>query len=305
MILLWGMWRDSPLAAIHSALTRRGASVVWVNQEAALETDIELAIAAEVSGSLQTCGLTIALDQVRAAYLRPYDSRQLPSMLAAGADSALWKHTQNLEDLLLTWADLSAALVVNPPAAAASNNSKPYQAQMIRAVGFKTPDTLITTDADAVRAFWLQHKEIIYKSISGTRSIVSRFTPQHLARLEHVRWCPTQFQEWVAGTDYRVHVVGAELFACEIRTQADDYRYASREGADVSIVPCALPIDCASKCIELTRTLNLHLSGIDLRRTPKGEWYCFEVNPSPGFTYYQEATQQPIDEAIASLLLNA
>lgn len=305
MILLWGMWRDSPLAAIHSALARRGATVVWVNQEAALETDIELAIDAEVSGSLQTCGLTIALEQVRAAYLRPYNSRQLPSMIDAGTGSTIWQHTQNLEDILLTWADLSPALVVNPPAAAASNNSKPYQAQLIRAAGFKTPDTLITTDADAVRAFWQQHKEIIYKSVSGARSIVSRFTPQHLARLEHVRWCPTQFQERVPGTDYRVHVVGAEVFACEIRTPADDYRYASREGVDVSIVPCTLPIDCASKCIELSRKLNLHLTGIDLRLTPDGEWYCFEVNPSPGFTYYQEATEQPIDQAIASLLMNA
>jgi D-alanine-D-alanine ligase-like ATP-grasp enzyme len=39
-----------------------------------------------------------------------------------------------------------------------------------------------------------------------------------------------------------------------------------------------------------------------MRRTDEGEWYCFEINPSPGFTYYQNATGAPIDAAIAKLL---
>ena len=48
--------------------------------------------------------------------------------------------------------------------------------------------------------------------------------------------------------------------------------------------------------------LGLHVAGIDLRRTDDGRWVCFEVNPSPGFTFYQEETGQPIAEAIARLL---
>ena len=48
--------------------------------------------------------------------------------------------------------------------------------------------------------------------------------------------------------------------------------------------------------------LGLVLSGIDLRRTPAGDYYCFEVNPSPGFIFYERATGQPISEAVALLL---
>ena len=51
--------------------------------------------------------------------------------------------------------------------------------------------------------------------------------------------------------------------------------------------------------------MNLPLAGIDLRRTPQGEWYCFEVNPSPAFTYYEQITGQPISQAVALLLANA
>ena len=45
------------------------------------------------------------------------------------------------------------------------------------------------------------------------------------------------------------------------------------------------------------------MQAVHARRTPADEWYCFEVNPSPGFTYFQAATQQPIAEAIADLLI--
>ena len=48
--------------------------------------------------------------------------------------------------------------------------------------------------------------------------------------------------------------------------------------------------------------MNLPVAGIDLRRTPEGEWHCLEVNPSPAFSYYQAHAGLPISEAIARLL---
>jgi glutathione synthase/RimK-type ligase-like ATP-grasp enzyme len=153
-----------------------------------------------------------------------------------------------------------------------------------------------------VLEFWHAHNQVIYKSISGIRSIVSRLTDTHRERLHWVNSCPTQFQEFVEGVDYRVHVVGKNVFPCRIVSKADDYRYAPRQGEPVDIESCTLPIDLCKRCIELTEDLGLVISGIDLRKTPTGRWYCFEVNPSPGFTYYEEATGQPIAEAIAKLL---
>jgi D-alanine-D-alanine ligase-like ATP-grasp enzyme len=52
----------------------------------------------------------------------------------------------------------------------------------------------------------------------------------------------------------------------------------------------------------LVASLSLELAGIDLRLTDDGRWFCFEVNPSPGFTYYEEAVGQPIADSIARLL---
>lgn len=305
MILLWGLAEDPPLAKVRSALGRREAAVAFVDQRDALETEAELHVDGAVRGMVRAPGRLLALEEITAAYLRPYNSAQLPAVKRAGPASAAWRHAVSLDDTLTSWADLSPAYVVNRPAAMASNSSKPYQALFIQAVGFGVPATLATTDPGAVLEFRAEHTSVIYKSLSGVRSIVSRLEEGHKERLRRVQWCPTQFQQYIPGTDYRVHVVEDQVFAAEINSQADDYRYAARQGLSVEIQAHELQPDIAERCTALAKSLRLSVAGIDLRRDPEGRWYCFEVNPSPAFTYYQNATGQPIGEAIANLLIRS
>jgi RimK-like ATP-grasp domain len=104
------------------------------------------------------------------------------------------------------------------------------------------------------------------------------------------------------GTDFRVHVLDEHVFATEIRSHGDDYRYAALTGSDPELRAARLPDDVAASCCRVARALRLTFAGIDLRRTPAGEWYCFEANPSPGFSYYQKSTGQLIDLAVARYL---
>ena len=92
------------------------------------------------------------------------------------------------------------------------------------------------------------------------------------------------------------------MFATEIITEASDYRYAGRQGASLSTAAIDIPAQVASACVEITKALGLAVAGIDLRRTPDDRYYCFEVNPSPGFIFYERSTGQPISEAVARLL---
>ena len=303
MILLWGLPGDPPLAKVRAALGRRGAAVAFIDQRAVLETEVELTVDGAVEGVVRTPGRVIPFGQVTSAYVRPYSSIQLPAIDRAGQFSDAWRHALCVDDALITWADLTPADIVNRPAAMASNNAKPYQALFIQAAGFDVPATLVTTDPNAVREFWAEHTEVIYKSLSGVRSVVAKLEARHDQRLERVRWCPTQFQQYIQGPDYRVHVVGDRVFACEIRSPATDYRYASQQGLGIEIRPYQLPPDVSDRCRALSRSLALNVTGIDLRRDPEGRWYCFEANPSPAFTYYQAASNLPIDEAIADFLI--
>ena len=60
--------------------------------------------------------------------------------------------------------------------------------------------------------------------------------------------------------------------------------------------------DVASRCVALARALGLAFAGVDLKITPEGEVYCFEVNPTPAFSYYESNTGQPIALEVARYL---
>lgn len=302
MILLWGSPSDAPIVAVRDALKRMGIGHVLLDCDAVDQSSIEWSVGAQFSGWLRMPDFALDLTRITACYLRP-DSRFRSDIAdATASDREAQAHAIQVEDCLLGWSELTEALVLNRPSAMASNGSKPYQLLRVAEAGFRIPETLVTTDPDAARAFWREHGQVIYKSVSGIRSIVSRLTENHQDRLDDVQTCPTQFQNYVAGTDIRVHVVGCHVFACEILSQADDYRYAARSGQDVVLRPCVLPDPVIQRCHALTQALNLPLAGIDLRLGDDGAWYCFEVNPTPGFTFYQDQTGQPIAEAIAACL---
>jgi hypothetical protein len=192
--------------------------------------------------------------------------------------------------------------VVNRIGGGMSNNSKPYQALLLRHAGLRVPATLVTSDPAAARAFHAEHREVIYKSASGIRSIVRRLGPDQLARLELLRDGPAQFQAFVPGRNVRVHTVGDQVFATRIETEAVDYRYAHLDGLGVEMRPVTLPPAVEAACLRVARDLDLLFAGIDLKETPDGEHVCFEVNPCPGFIYYERHTGQPISAALADLL---
>ncbi len=305
MILLWGLPGDGPLRAVYSALKSRNAPVCLFDQHSIASASLDLHVGPTVHGTLQWDGNAIALEAVSAIYARPYDVRRLPVLSEAGPSSTLWHHGMALDDGMQAWVEVTPALVVNRPSMMASNGSKPYQAELIRAAGLDVPETLVTTDVEAATAFHESHGSVIFKSTSGVRSIVSRLGPEHRDRLMDIGNCPTQFQQYVPGSDYRVHVVGDRIFGAQIVSDVDDYRYASRSGGRTEIRACTLEPELSERCRRLAADLGLLFAGIDLRRSPEGRWYCFEVNPSPGFTFYQEATGQKIADSVASLLADA
>jgi glutathione synthase/RimK-type ligase-like ATP-grasp enzyme len=256
-----------------------------------------------VTGRLKLPDGDMRLEDISGAYIRPYETSRLRTI--AGAPDHARARVAALDDALLGWSEITAARVVNRPSAMASNHSKPYQSSLIHAQGFDIPETLITTDKDALEAFWEKHQSIVYKSISGVRSIVAKVTPAHRERFATLANCPTQFQQWIPGTDFRAHVVGGEVFACRVESAATDYRYPDRVEDTPEIQAQELPADIAERCGSLAASMGLLLAGIDLRRTPDERWFCFEVNPSPGFTYYEQASGQPIADGIARLLAMA
>lgn len=304
MILLCGIPSESPLALVAKGLDENGAPYAVFNQRQFANAAISFEISGgDVGGWLEMNGNGFQLDQIQGVYTRLMDFRRLPELEGVPETSDVYRYCAALHDTITRWCEISPARIVNRMAPMGSNSSKPYQAQLICRYGFEVPETLITNDPQQVLAFRDRHKRIIYKSISGVRSIVQTFEDGDLTRLAALRWCPTQFQQYVEGFDVRVHVVGEAVFATKIASNATDYRYAaSQAGEAAELTATELPDAVAQACVRLSAGLGLAFAGIDLKFSPDGRVFCFEVNPSPGYSYFEANSGQPIGRAVADYL---
>ncbi|MFH8788979.1 ATP-grasp domain-containing protein [Streptomyces roseoverticillatus] len=303
---------EPPMAMVARALTARGADVVVVDPQSLAGAAVDVVLSGagpgrpggRLAGVIRTCGRSVELERVTAAYLRPVEPDVVP-----GLDPAERGRARQVHDTLLSFTEVADAMggcrLANPLSAMASNTSKPYQAQLIAGHGFYTPATLVSDDPDEVLGFVDRHRGAVYKSTSGIRSVVTAFDPaRDTGRLDRLRWCPVQFQEHLDGPDVRVHVVGDRALAVLADSAAVDYRYARLQvGADARLRPYALGDGIAERCVALAADLGLPFAGVDLKLLPDGRVACFEVNPSPGFSWYETATGLPIAAAVADWLL--
>ena len=305
MILLCGIPTETPLQMVASRLEDAGADFVLFNQREFERCDIWFEVnSSGVVGELRIGSRVYRLQDFHAAYQRVMDDRFLPEVEHEPENSPLRKRCRGFHEALLRWLEIAPGLIVNRSQPMSSNGSKPYQGQLIREQGFKIPETLITNEPDLVREFHARHGRIIYKSASAIRSIVQTMGEGDFARLENIRWCPTQFQAYVEGTNVRVHTVGSDVYATAIQSEATDYRYAAQQvGNSAELREVKLKPELSEQCLRLSKALGLEFAGIDLKITPDQEIYCFEVNPCPAFSYYEYNAQQPISEGLARHLM--
>ncbi|HEX4270741.1 MAG TPA: hypothetical protein VHZ32_05120 [Rhizomicrobium sp.] len=243
---------------------------------------------------LTQAGQARSLDDIRSVYVHEATAEMQDAPLSS--NEVRW--------LLNSFIENTPMRVANRLSATATNFSKPWQQQVIAAAGFVTPRTLVTNLPDAAREFYGRCKRrVIYKSVSARRSIVQRMTDADLERLDLLAAGPVQFQEWLPGVDIRVHVMGSQVYATEITTEATDYRYSGREEKGRTMSGITLPEGVSENCVQLTQALGLVSAGVDLRRMPAGKYCCFEVNARPAFSFFEQYTGQRIADGLIDALL--
>jgi hypothetical protein len=305
MVLLYGIPGDGPFELIADALEEIRAPIVLLDQRRFAETDFILQINNEgYEGEISIGHLSYPLSGFTGVYNRGVDFSMLLENSKTDIDPLSCQRYTALFEMLHAWMESTTCAVVNKTSAMSSNASKPYQLKLIQPF-FAVPDTVITNSVADVRAFESLSTGIIYKSASSVRSIVKTTTTKDNPALQSIHHCPTLFQQKLEGVNYRVHVVGEEVFAVKAVTGTVDYRYSHREGKETVLIPVELDKDIHEKCIALAKRLSLPFAGIDLFQTTENRWFCFEVNPSPGFSYFESATGQPIAAAVARYLLSS
>ncbi len=195
--------------------------------------------------------------------------------------------------------------VVNLPAHAYSNYSKPYQLRLLAQAGFDVPNTLLTNNAGAARRFYDANPGgVIVKGVSNVMTFARLLSPDLLPRLKFLPNSPTLFQEYVAGVDYRVHVIGESAFVTRLIARNEDYRKSALQNQDdIHAESAQLPAAVLARCISFTRQLGLVVGGLDFKETPSGRLVALELNPYPQFTFYEGRSGQPLTKAVVQYLI--
>ncbi|WP_183560425.1 ATP-grasp domain-containing protein [Mucilaginibacter sp. SP1R1] len=301
MIILMGIPSETPLRLLAEACDAKRISYQLFNQRQQENWTVEYDYR-EIGNSVLGNGSNkLRLSDCQGLYLRTMEYTLVPEYAHTENKAAIGEMYEQLFQVI----DVEGPCrVINAPSVQMSNNSKPYQSLIIKQYGLDIPDTCITSNVDEAMAFIGKYKAAIYKSISGTRSIVKQVDEAALLNLHKIKYCPVQFQECVTGFNLRVHVIGQKVIATKICSDAVDYRYARSEGKTTTLEPYDLSASLTEKCIALAHGLQLPFAGIDLMITDDGRTICFEVNPSPGYSYYEQTTGQLISHALADYLVS-
>jgi glutathione synthase/RimK-type ligase-like ATP-grasp enzyme len=204
------------------------------------------------------------------------------------------------------------AFWMNDPARDHVAQRKAYQLRVAQEVGLDIPRTLISNCPQEVRRFVdrVGADRVIYKSFSATETEwreTRLLREDALAVLEHVRYAPVIFQEYVeADVDLRVTVVGDEIFPAAIYSQETSYAVDFRmDIAHARIEATSLPEAVDAGLRALMRRLGLVYGAIDLRRTPDGRHVFLEINPAGQFLFVEYFSGQPIAATLARVLHEA
>jgi hypothetical protein len=170
----------------------------------------------------------------------------------------------------------------------------------MRSIGFNVPDTYIFGDTNDARRILKPDKSFISKGCSSIRTKVIDVGPELFADLDLLEFVPSQFQKKINGPDVRVHIIGKEAVAIRIVSQNTDYRYDTSEN-EYSLIE--VPSHILKLCIKYCKQEKLIFAGIDFKidSTDK-KWYALDVNPMPGYDFYDRKIGNKISKALIKYL---
>jgi glutathione synthase/RimK-type ligase-like ATP-grasp enzyme len=257
---------------------------------------------------VRATGQSFALNSARAVWWRRPQAPDLSSVTDPQVN--LFTANEWNEAINGLWQLLDARWM-NDPTRDDAASRKARQLRVAAEVGLKVPRTLITSDPERAQRFAERAGvQTVYKTFSCTHAIwreTRLLRDEDLAQVDAVRVAPVIFQEFIpADCDLRITAVGGKLFPAAIRSTpregAIDFRTSM---GDAAVGIEQLPAKISEKLAKLMTRLGLVYGAIDMRRTPDGDYYFFEVNTAGEFLFIEDRTQQPIARAIADWLAAA
>ncbi len=194
-------------------------------------------------------------------------------------------------------------------------SNKLYQQQIAAHVGLSIPRTVLTNDPLPVVSLAKQQEELLLKTIGyiqldEMRNLCiysERYSHNELAEAgQSIRCCPVFAQQYITKRyEHRVMVMGPNVLACRIDSQASDKTKTDWRHYDfehVAHTAATLPQDIQDKLRAFMAHIDLVYGAVDLIERPDGEYVFLEVNPSGQWGWIADLAGLPIAEGVADML---
>lgn len=254
-------------------------------------------------------GASIDLERVQCVWYRRAVRPAAPESIEPGLRPFAASELRHLYEGLICDPDIRW---VNPPEATDRAERKVYQLRIAEKHGLRVPSTIVSTDIEGIANFADREGLVICKPISqglissgeGAYAVHTHgVTHREIVEASTLSGIPTLLQQRVPkGTDVRVTVIGAAVFAVDIVTAPDspvDWR-ASREGLTYRV--CELPDEIERACQSLMKGLGITYGAFDFIRTEKSEWFFLEVNPAGEWAWLDVELGLSMRDALIDLL---
>jgi glutathione synthase/RimK-type ligase-like ATP-grasp enzyme len=260
----------------------------------------------------------IDLDAIRAIWYRRPEMPEMANMTSAEARQFGQEEQKAFCDGLLACIDCRW---LSRPEAIRMAGHKLRQLRIARDLGFTVPPTLVSQSPSEIRAFHASVGRPLAAKVIGKGPpraprpedqyvvLTQRLEDADLQDSATLEACATLYQAYVdKAFELRVTVVGEEVFACRIDSQATERTRVDWRNYDLKNTPhSSFSLDAASeqRCLHLVRHLGLSFGAIDLIVTPADEVVFLEINPNGQWGWIEELTGMPIAEAHARFLCDA
>lgn len=196
-------------------------------------------------------------------------------------------------------------------------NNKLTNLEIAKEVGFKIPNSLITSKKESLLRFKKTHEKIITKDLRTPVNIKTRnkqyvstgvkvVTEDMISRLEST-FVPIFVQNLVPKKyEVRVFVTCGKLYSMAIFSQNDestkiDYRNYNRSKPN-RCVPISIVDGLGGKIWDFMKRIDMNTGSIDFIVTPDNEYVFLEVNPMGQFHWISANCNYYIEKEIAKFL---
>lgn len=224
---------------------------------------------------------------------------RLISLEGRKSDSRSRARWRGLCSGLRAWLEQHSETVVNRPGGDRHNTTKPMHEALIAAYGFSVPPSVTSSDRHVLREFAESHPTIC-KPCSGVRCdafMVDGADFDHYSAAQG----PVHLQRYIAGSDFRIHVVGTEVFPLRIDHCGVDYRAAS--SGEKRYTEEEVNTELRQRLVDVTSRMNVLFAGWDFRRDRDGKFWALEVNYMPAYRMYDVRSGGRISQALLAMLM--